>query len=404
MTTSSVTASPSSGAIRATAGHAQQESPEFPEFMVGQTINIKVQQRLDEQHYVALMRGERRRVYSERPLPVGEPIAAVVLKVGDKLELRQVPVDATSVGVMTSSQSVTHPVDYSDMRSVARFYRCDFTPAELATLQKAVDQAPNAEQVVLAGLILNKRGLTVQPELLDALCAIQSGTGRIADIAARLDMATVNGVSPTVAGLAQLMRQVLQDGPGTTQVSADKPDSFADNDVATEADVLQQADPEAVVLSQSHPQNSNADEQPQHRILQLLNDVDSESMGVRYGTLPVLIDGRLVELELVLFQHRPRDAVVEPIRRLVMSIHTNTLGTVQIAAEALNNRLMIKISGESVEHTEALAVYVDEVSELVKKFGWALDSVGYEVRTQGGRLAQRVIEHGVRQGVIDNVW
>lgn len=399
MTTSPVLTSPPSSVVR-NADTLGKHSP--GEFMVGQMLNIKVQQRLDEQHYLAVLRGESRKVFSERQLPVGETIDVVVVRVADKLELRQVAAD--SLRAHGSQESITNsrPTDYADMRSVAKFYKCDFTAAELATLQAAVNQAPDAEKMALAGLLLNKRGLGVQPGLLNALYAVQSRPtqllGSVADITTNNEF---ESGEPTVAALAQLMRQVLQDRNAAIQTDLGE-EQIVGIDATTDS-VLPHA-PDMAGLSQTTSQNSGGNEQPPHRFFQLLNDIDADGMGVRYGTLPVLIDGQLVELELVMFQHRPRDAVAEPLRRLVMSVHTSTLGTVQITAEALSNRLMINISGESVEHAEALAAYADEVKELVTNFGWSLDSVGYEVRTQGGRLAQRVIEHGVRQGVIDNVW
>ena len=374
-----------------------------PEFMVGQTVNIKVQQRLDEQHYLAVMRGEVRKVYSERPLPVGETVDTVVVSVVDKLELRQIASESKSSMPAPDTQIVAKPTDYSDMRSVARFYRCNFTASELTTLQSAVDRAPNAEQMALAGLILNKRGIAVQPALLNALYDMQSGTHFLQGLSESVDVERLTQAPfPTVAGLGQLMRQALQEQASVGQKDHDQPDTSMDIDAPT--DTLSRGESIVGAPIQTSSQDAGGDDRPRQQIFQLLNDLDTEGMGVRYGTLPVLIDGRLVELELVMFHQPPRDSLAAPLRRLVMSVHTNTLGTVQIAAEALNHRLMIKISSESLEHTEALATYVDEVSDLVRRFGWSLESVGYEVRTEGGRLAQRVIEHGVRQGVIDNVW
>ena len=216
----------------------------------------------------------------------------------------------------------------------------------------------------------------------------------------------------TVGGLAQAMRAVVDTHAGEaaslTMVKATK----AGDGKTLLSEVMQDTGTtqSPLLQEQQSAQNFNHDNTDQRNpasltaLHELLSDVDASGLGVRYGTLPALINGELVELELVLFKQRQTETGVEPIKRLVMSIHTQSMGTVWVSAESLNQRLLVNISAQTVEHAEALGSYAHDVKALAERLGWAVESVAYEVKPLGTSLAKKVMEHSIRQGVIDHVW
>jgi hypothetical protein len=132
----------------------------------------------------------------------------------------------------------------------------------------------------------------------------------------------------------------------------------------------------------------------------LLNIQNDGSVAYRYGTLPVMVAGQLVELDLVLFQQRPSQAATTQIRRLVMTLDTQSFGSLQVEARALDNRLAITFTGQSPEAAADLASYSGEVRQLASRLGWNVEAVGYEYgRT--GRAARQIIDHVLSEGTVD---
>jgi hypothetical protein len=394
--------------------HGQVNSRGFSEFADGQIVSVKVLRRLNEQHYVVELRGQTREVQSEHVLPVGETIDAVVVSAADKLELRQLTNDkAVSESETSAAMSSLALPNQTDIASQANFYKCKLSKAELRTLQQAVDIAPDPNRMSLAGLFLSKRGMAIDPVMLQQLYAQQT----IKVMPSLMSAAAVQQASKetdstlTVAGLAQALRSVIEIHAGEMMHSAAAPEKTLDasnsiSNLASDNTINSGALAEQVRAADDAIKDNDTNRKPANitALHDLLSDVDANGLGVRYGTLPVLINGELVELELVMFKQRQKETDAHPVQRLVMSIHTQSLGTVSITAEALNQRLLVNISAETTDHAETLGTYARDVRALAERFGWAVESVAYEVKTQSAKLSQRVMEQSIRQGVIDHVW
>jgi len=379
----------------------------FANLTVGQVVNAKVLRKLDEQHYMVSLRGETREARAEHALPVGESIAVVVVDASENLQLRRVEPELAQGNGSTSDLSISTLAERSDLHAQARFYKCDIDPRELRVLQDAMNASNDPKGMMLSGLFLNKNGVTIEPQLLHQLYATQFP--RITSDRAR-DLTDAVQQESTIANLAQSLRAAVEShsaeksGIAGTQVRMQHDvDLAATLNAAATADIM--TSPPAVTTdSGSTADHGEGRRDGSSALHELLSDVDVNGLGVRYGMLPVLINGELVELELVMFKHRQKEGDAEPIKRLMMSIHTEAMGTVSISAEALNSRLLVNISASSVEHAETLGAYSQDVKALAERFGWAVESVAYEVKPQSVTLARRVIEHSIRQGVIDHVW
>jgi hypothetical protein len=135
----------------------------------------------------------------------------------------------------------------------------------------------------------------------------------------------------------------------------------------------------------------------------LLNTQDDGSIAYRYGTLPVLVAGQLVELDLVSFQQRRPRQFGEASRRLIMTLNTQSFGRVQVEARALGDRLTITFTGQSEGATQELARYADEIRELGSRFGWDVEAVRYGSDAQQGGAARHIVDHVLTAGSVDQV-
>lgn len=400
--------------------HSQTSARGFSDFAAGEIVSAKVMEKLNERHYVVLLRGEVREVQSENHLQVGANINAVVVSVADKLVLRQVPIpsltkgDPESAALIKSSLLSLTPDKVNDVATQADFYKLKLSNPERRLLQVAVNSSNDPDRMMLAGLFLSKRGLPIEPVALNQLYAVQQQSNNLKDIVfdKTRDAAIVSeGGSTTLGALAQAMRLVIDARSGEMSRIANSRNPQIDIHVEKETAPSGTDATTSLPLSMNDQRaagDTTGDGKQNPRMLnelhELLSDIGPNGLGVRYGTLPVLINGELVELELVMFKHRQQQSDPTPIQRLVMSIHTDALGTVSITAESLNQRLLVTISAETTDHAETLGTYAGDVRALAERLGWTVESVAYDVRSQNVKLAQRVMQHAVRQGVIDHVW
>jgi hypothetical protein len=136
---------------------------------------------------------------------------------------------------------------------------------------------------------------------------------------------------------------------------------------------------------------------------QLLNIQDMGSLAYRFGSLPVLVADQLIELDMVLFHEHAPVSRPQGLKRLVMSLRTETLGRIEIVAQSLDSRLSLSISAESSQSTGLLANHVDEVKNLIGRLGWSVDSVAYRVTQEPARAADRIVAHVLTSGTLDAV-
>jgi hypothetical protein len=136
--------------------------------------------------------------------------------------------------------------------------------------------------------------------------------------------------------------------------------------------------------------------------LKLLNVPIGATVSRQYGTFPILVAGQLLELQFVAFQHRNTPAEQNPVRRLVMTLTTATLGRIQVAAQAQGSRLSVTFTGQSANATEMLASHAPEVREIVNRLGWQVDSVVYGVG-RSSSAAELAMHHALRENIMDQL-
>lgn len=349
----------------------------FDSLHAGDQLTLNVIRRVDSRTYMVSFNGEQHVMESSAQMTVGGQIRAVVTGVGDQLELRYLETLSPAADeAKTARESAP-----SLLSSLETRYRLTLRANEHAQLEQAVEDAANPTAMALGGLFLAKLGVNLNEPALHAMHDAQ-----LAHAAALMPRSAPRDVSTVI--------EKTNDG---------------DDDALQElAQVIGEALPEAP--SQAMPSGSgdadsgNSDPQDSADLAKLfLNLQDDGNVGYRYGTLPVIVADQLVELDLVVLQQRQQESDATPARRLVMTLKTESFGQVRIDARALDNRLVVTFTGETAASAEELSARGHELRDLLKRLGWNVEGIGYELSATPGRAARHIIDHVLAAGTVDMV-
>ena len=362
-------------------GRARQGVSAIEHLSIGQNLKLQVLRQLEQHRYEVAFGGRRHVVESRVPLDTGTQIEAQVEGVGDKLELRylnagprfdlpeaQFTAQATTEGAGPPAAGAAVP-----LTALAEQFRVPLDAQAANTIARSASMAKNPELMTRGGLFLQKLVQRVSPQDLDALYRVLAAVDR----------------QPVSAGAPIYL------------------DDLPDNDdmAATLADALDAAapDPQGVAVPDVNA-DSNGDEGADgdaQRALRLLNLQDEGSVAWRYGTLPLLVGGQLIELDVVMFAERERHAVRGSLRRLVMTLDTTHFGRVHVEARAVDSRIIVKLGAESADAVETLASYGQDVRAAIEQLGWAVDEVRYELEAPHASAAHEVVKHVLATGTVD---
>ncbi len=389
----------------------------FERLSVGQIVNVHVLRRFDTGRYLISIDGQRHHVDSTAELRVGARGRAEVTAIpgagsaaGARLELRiaelQDPSSATAEATDAPLGGAT--LDTRARQVVADLegrFRMALDDADRATLANVVAGAAQPDTMARSGLFLNRLGMTIAPAAAQSIYAAQVGAAlhtKNADAASAAAPEIGALAAAIMSGDAQALealQQLLIDAANDADVPA--PDAQAAG-VASNA-----PDADAAFTGVGADAGGQRHAAQQEMARWLLNLQDDGTVGHRYGTLPVLVAGQLVELDLVLFRQRQFDdralAGREPLRRLVMTLTTESFGRLQVTAEAVENRLLIAFTGRSAVEVQALSGYGDDVRQLAQRLGWNVDQVHYGCDPHQRRAAAHIVDRALDAGSIDRV-
>jgi hypothetical protein len=350
----------------------------FEQLSIGQNLKLQVLRQLEQQRYEVTFGGRRHVVESRVPLTVGSQIEAQVEAKGNQLELRYLGV-GPSFELPDASPSVADGAPVPEwLAALAQQYCVPLDAQTSSTIARAAGKAADPALMTRGGLFLQKLAQRVTREDLEALYRALSATegqlpAALMQSPIEFDPQADNGeVAATISNaLADALDAATsQTGTGAAQVGAD-----ADANGGTHDDA--------------------------QRALRLLNLQDEGSVSWRYGTLPLLVGGQLIELDLVMFRERESHATRGALRRLVMTLDTTHFGRVHVEARAVDSRLMVRLRAATSEAVEVMSAYGADVRAAIEQLGWAVDEIRYEVDAQGARAAHEIVKHVLSAGSVD---
>jgi hypothetical protein len=344
----------------------------FEQLSIGQNLKLQVLRQLEQQRFEVMFGGRRHVVESRVPLTVGSQIDAQVEAKGNQLELRYLGASLSFELPDAPPAADGAPVP-EWLAALAQQYRVPLDAQATSTIARAASKVADPALMTRGGLFLQKLAQRVTREDLEALYRVLSAND---SLPAALTQAPIDF------------------------------DPSADNDevAATLADALDAATPQtgasiAQVGADADTDGGNQDDA--QRALRLLNLQDEGSVSWRYGTLPLLVGGQLIELDLVMFRERESHATRGSLRRLVMTLDTTHFGRVHVEARAVDSRLMVRLSAATSEAVDVMSAYGAEVRAAIEQLGWAVDEIRYEVQPDGARAAHEVVKHVLSAGSVD---
>ena len=345
---------------------------------VGQLVEVTVVDQSGDGRYSVRINGELRSASSSTPLHPGSTVLAVVTGLGDRLELRAV----------TQTED---PALAQALAALAARYRVELSAAAQRQIVVAAGAADSALATLRAGLYLNKVDADITPAALTALVAAQQVPPLSSDTAAGdhgviVITNTSTGTGP--ATLGQLLERVMARDGTSTDVSSGFGDPNSGNS--------QQG-------KHGQRQSESLDAAESRRVLsqELLNLSDGGALSYRYATLPLLVAGKLVELDMALFQQKSSASAVGSPQRLVMSLNTRHLGTVRIVAQSLHASLSIALTSTSESGVAVLTAALGPMRERLKALGWQVDGVRCELATEVSSAGRAIIDHVLTTGSLD---
>jgi hypothetical protein len=280
------------------------------------------------------------------------------------------------------------------LAALAARYRVDLSAAAQREIVVAAAAGKSALATLRAGLYLNKVGADITPAALTALVAAQQVPPLRNDAAASdrgaiviTNPNTSTGTGP--ATLGQLLERVMaQDGSG-----ADVSSGFGDPNSRNSHQEKQ---------GQHQPGSADAAESRRALSQELLSLSDGGALSYRYASLPLLVAGKLVELDMALFQHKPSStSTAGPPQRLVMSLNTSRLGTVRIAAQSLHSNLNVTLTSTSERGVAVLTASLGPMRERLKALGWQVDGVRCQLGSDVPSAGREIIDHVLTTGSLD---
>lgn len=360
---------------------------------LGQIIKGRVLRVFESQRYLMSFYGRERVVDSTLPLALGELVHGRVVGLGERIEIQRLPLVEADAG---AAQDQERPPLFADptaraIEDVFARYRASLDAEGIKVLRLAA-RGGDSERAAMSGLVLAKLGLQITPEFVRALLealGTRSGVFAPAEQALRAAAADSAQAGAGDAGAALLARALAMPEPGWRAAPRD-------------ADDMSRAG-----TSASGDDDAGGGRSASGSGLDLarwiLNAQTGATVAHRVGTLPLLIDDELVELDVALFdQSQDEDDAPGALRhrRVVLSLATGTLGRVEVDAAFTGARVRLRVTAEDSETAAFLSRYARELEAALAALGWYADELRYEVREEP---AETRPTHGALSAVVGTV-
>jgi hypothetical protein len=374
---------------------------------VGQIIQGRVLRGFEDNRYLVAFSGDERVVDSAVPLTAGEILYGRVVGLGDRVELQRVyssPQHDDSIATKGLDSPLDAPVG-STIDNILQRYRVELSEADRAILTRAARAVDEPDAIGLAAAMLSKLGLPQSTALLDVLYRAQIADAAASTRASKLDVSALPQVlvseqpgaqvtASSIRQLADLLIQITQDehNGNASHFGATQSRNAAEVSAAAgEAGRRAQSD----LFSDDESRRDAQDALAHH----LLNAQTGGVVSHRWGLLPLMVGGRLVELSFALFEQRRPPEQLQGLqhRQVQFSIRTQRLGQVDVVARITGEHVRLHITTGSDTGTSQAARHADSLEGALLESGWRVDEVAYDTHAENPRNAvvRSVIEHVV---------
>ncbi len=261
--------------------------------------------------------------------------------------------------------------------------------------------------MALSGLVLSKLGIPLTPETLRAVFEALRSDGRSAMFALpekAIHLGTqpagtqAVAPAPVTQALSALLSEMLSDVPELQQPRDDQA-PYGKSDTSR---------PPARDRRGPMRDSDQGGDTDVARLI--LNVQTGGAVAHRVGTLPIFVDGRLVKLDVALFE-QPSDSAGDRTgdgkpalqhRQVVFAVTTEMLGRVEVRATVAGTHMRVQVGTQAQESTQFMAHHAARLTADLEGLGWQIDELAYQtvVAAAPGVVARTVLEHLIAPGSV----
>jgi len=343
---------------------------------LGQMLEGRVTRAFQGGRYLMEFNGQERVVDSAVPLQQGDVLRGRVVALGEQVVLEKM---VTAPQGQTRQEAADAAIPAWLMRQddpqALRLYQRHadaLDPAQWRSLAQLAS-SHGAERAILSALTIHHIGLPLHAVALQALTHALAGKPLLGQ--------SQQGLTATVAmpGAVPGPRNQLVDTDASLLAKAVEHELGANREALFGEPA---GDP-----AQDH--NGEADRQAGSwwaaLARHLLNVQPPGAMAHRMMSLPLCIDGRLVEFRIALFDESDQAELQPELkqRTLRIALDLDSLGKVELTARAVDRHIGIDLLAGSADGAEMLGSHHGQLGSALAALGWTVDGVRYGVAPHG---------------------
>jgi hypothetical protein len=380
----------------------QNDSSLQQTLQLGQVIEAKVIRSFQGGRYLVEFAGQERVIDSNLPLQQGQVLRARVLAMDEQVTLERMHAPSRAA---TPDQSGTSPAPAWLQQPGAEAALALFAQYGklLSQTQWQALQAPargsGAPAAVLSGLVLARLGLPLDDALLRNLAESLAGQSQLR--AGQAVLAAASG-SQAAASLAAALSTAAEGVSGKakdeTKDSAQLLAQLVADELAQSQALLMAGDEEGAHAGQDSSQHAKL---AQAMATTVLNARQDGALVQRVLSLPLMVDGRLVELRLALFDESDQAQIQPELRQrsLRIALDLDSLGRVELLARLVNHHLSLEWRASSESLADLAGRHDAQLAGRLSELGIALDGARYVVADGGeGSAMQEVMTRVIAGG------
>lgn len=359
---------------------------------LGQVFLAKVLRVYQNGSYLVDLHGRQHVVDSTIPLRQEEVFRGKVVGLDEKIVLEKM-VDAEAMRAGEAEPALKFDWGAkdlaADLQAFVRHHQSAFDGRIWNTLIRAASRTSYPQLVLSASVFLHKLGLPVSAELAVNLARHLAGDVQLRSLLKndalhlQTDIATAQAVmqsSEASKMVAEYLKKKSEDSSDYArailkQLKAQEQSSNSE---------LQSAD---------HDARNFKDDSEQAAFQWLMNAQLGGAVSHRLVVVPFVLGGKLVELEMSLFDQNENTGTPSELKSRVIHISLNMehLGKINAVINAVNKNLRVQFSSDSEAGLQMLASHNQHLTTQLQNLSYQVDELGYSVARAASDMVVRPI-------------
>ena len=390
--------------------YGQDKDQWLKSIVAGQILKGRVLRVYADNKYGVDFGGQERIVDSAVPLSRGDLLTGRVVGISEHTVSMKIVSNAVSDVSKNDQKVVAKQAEYkSSVVIEADKFNINLNQLQESAIVKASNQSVNATVAIRVGLYLAKLGLPITSELVRAV------TYRILDSHDPSTLVFDKEVPELTSSIAIL--ETLQSN--SAQTLENLKDSFLHDfylgNKQVDFNELSESESDARLqlenqtnknnFNNNNNENEMADEKRLRELFSRIFNVSNGSHAQhRFQTLPIIIDGKLIEFDVAFFDQLAQGStnLVLKSRCLKFSLKTE-FGLLNLEARVVNNRLDISFSSESDYLLSQIEQHDLNLNVSLTDAGWLVNNIKYKKTDDEEAAAYNIIKHVLEQNSLDIV-